>query len=65
MITLLQCACETTTEPLFPGLPVTGMGWVSGASGGVPNWLWILTVFLVLISIAATIYLVQQLRGVQ
>jgi hypothetical protein len=64
---LLQCSCETTTEtevPFLPDLPVSGMGWASGVSGGVPNWIWLLTALMVIISILSTIYLLRQMKGV-
>jgi hypothetical protein len=63
---LLQCSCETTTTdvPFLPGLPITGMGWASDVSGGMPNWLWLLTALLVVISILSTIYLLRQVKEV-
>ena len=65
---LLQCSCETTTTetegPFLPGLPITGMGWVSGVSGGVPNWLWLLVTLMVVLSVASTIYLLRHLKEV-
>jgi hypothetical protein len=45
-------------------LPITGMGWASDVSGGMPNWLWLLTALLVVISILSTIYLLRQVKEV-
>jgi hypothetical protein len=34
------CACDVVTkEPVLPGLPVSGMGWVLDSSGNAPIWL--------------------------